>query len=215
MHKPFTKYVICRVAVAFVALANVAWAQDRAQTYCTTRARRPLLNRWPTIRRPTTGCCHRQAVLIQIWRNGLRTWKNSWAKYAKAADDAKSAPPTKPLIAPSGRIQFDMANFSQNAASDAQFGNAQNTVGFRRARLALLGEYEQVDYIIEMDFANRGIASAINQKDQSTAFKDVYIQLRDLPVHRQCPRRPLQGMLWARTTHQRQLHHVHGAVPLR
>ena len=49
-------------------------------------------------------------------------------------------------------------------------------------RLALLGEYEVVDYIIEMDFANRGIDSAINSKDQSTAFKDVYIQVRDLPV---------------------------------
>ena len=55
-------------------------------------------------------------------------------------------------------------------------------MGFRRARLALLGEYEQIDYIIEMDFANRGINSAINSKDQSTAFKDVYIQVRDLPV---------------------------------
>ncbi len=33
-----------------------------------------------------------------------------------------------------------------------------------------------------MDFANRGVNSAINQKDQSTAFKDVYIQMRELPV---------------------------------
>ena len=104
------------------------------------------------------------------------------AKYAKAADAAKSQPPTKPVIAPSGRIQFDAANFSQNAASISQFGNVQNAVGFRRARIALLGEYEVIDYIIEMDFANRGINSAVNSKDQSTGFKDVYIQMRDLPV---------------------------------
>jgi phosphate-selective porin OprO/OprP len=104
------------------------------------------------------------------------------ADYAKAAADAKGQPPTKPLIAPSGRIQFDVANFSQNAASNAQFGNAQNSVGFRRARLALLGEYQIVDYIIEMDFANRGINSTINSKDQSTAFKDVYVQVRELPM---------------------------------
>ena len=104
------------------------------------------------------------------------------ADYAKAAADAKGQPPTKPLIAPSGRIQFDVANFSQNPASNSQFGNAQNTVGFRRARIALLGEYEVVDYIIEMDFANRGIASTINSKDQSTGFKDVYVQVHDLPV---------------------------------
>ena len=33
-----------------------------------------------------------------------------------------------------------------------------------------------------MDFANRGINSVINSKDQSTAFKDVYIQVRELPM---------------------------------
>ena len=104
------------------------------------------------------------------------------ADYSKAAADAKSQAPSKPLIAPSGRIQFDVANFTQNPASNAQFGNAQNTVGFRRARIALLGEYGVCDYIIEMDFANRGIASTINSKDQSTGFKDVYVQVRDLPV---------------------------------
>jgi phosphate-selective porin OprO and OprP len=102
--------------------------------------------------------------------------------YAKSATAAKSAMPTKPLIAPSGRIQFDVANFSQDATSMEQFGNAQNTVGFRRARIALLGEYETIDYIIEMDFANRGINSVVNAKDQSTGFKDVYIQMRDLPL---------------------------------
>jgi phosphate-selective porin OprO/OprP len=104
------------------------------------------------------------------------------ANYAKAAEGAKTQAPSKPLIAPSGRIQADVAGFTQNAASDAQFGNAQNTVGFRRARLALLGEYEVIDYIIEMDFANRGINAVINSKDQSTAFKDVYIQVRELPL---------------------------------
>ena len=77
---------------------------------------------------------------------------------------------------------MDVANFTQNPTSFTQFGNAQNTVGFRRARLALLGEYGVVDYIIEMDFANRGINSVINSKDQSTAFKDVYIQVHDLPM---------------------------------
>ena len=45
-----------------------------------------------------------------------------------------------------------------------------------------MGEYEQIDYIVEMDFANRGVNSVINAKDQSTAFKDVYVQVRDLPV---------------------------------
>jgi phosphate-selective porin OprO and OprP len=103
---------------------------------------------------------------------------------AKMAAAAKSPSRSsgKPLIAPSGRIQLDTANFTQNPTSIAQYSNAKNSVGFRRARIALLGEYEIVDYIIEMDFANRGVNSEVNQKDQSTAFKDVYIQVRDLPM---------------------------------
>jgi phosphate-selective porin OprO and OprP len=104
------------------------------------------------------------------------------AKYGKAADAAKPKPSGKPVIAPSGRIQMDVANFTQNPTSVAQIGDAKNTVGFRRARLALLGEYEVIDYIIEMDFANRGVNSEVNAKDQSTGFKDVYIQVRDLPL---------------------------------
>jgi phosphate-selective porin OprO and OprP len=104
------------------------------------------------------------------------------ADFAKAAEAGKSKPPGKPVIAPSGRIQFDMANFSQNDASIKEFKNAQNTIGFRRARIALLGEYEIIDYIIEMDFANRGASAEINAKDQSTGFKDVYVQAHDLPM---------------------------------
>ena len=102
------------------------------------------------------------------------------AEQAKAGAP-KSSAPAKPLIAPSGRIQFDMANFTQNPISMAEYGNAPNSIGFRRARLALLGEFEVIDYIIEMDFANRGVGAEVNSKDQSTGFKDVYIQVRDLP----------------------------------
>lgn len=88
----------------------------------------------------------------------------------------------KPLIFPSGRIQIDAAGFTQNGASRSQFGNVRDAVGFRRARLAVLGEYERLDYIVEMDFANRGADALINSRDQSVAFKNVYIQLREFPL---------------------------------
>jgi phosphate-selective porin OprO and OprP len=95
---------------------------------------------------------------------------------------AKKKAAGKPLVAPSGRIQLDVANFSQNDASIDQYGDVRNAVGFRRARLALLGEaFEVYNYIIEMDFANRGADALVNSKDQSTAFKDVYVQVRELP----------------------------------
>jgi phosphate-selective porin OprO and OprP len=102
------------------------------------------------------------------------------AKYSKAADAAKAKTASKPLIAPSGRIQMDVANFTQNDTSVDQFKNVQNAAGFRRARIALLGEYEQIDYIIEMDFAGRH--GDPNTNDQSTSFKDVYVQMKELPM---------------------------------
>ena len=104
------------------------------------------------------------------------------AELTHPAAAAGPAPPSKPLIAPSGRIQFDASSFSQDANSFREFGNAPNSVGFRRARLALLGEYKTVAYIIEMDFANRGIDTTINSKSQGTAFKDVYVQVSELPL---------------------------------
>lgn len=103
-------------------------------------------------------------------------------RLAESAKPPAAAAPAKPLVTPSGRLQFDIANYSQNAASMDQFGDVQNAVGFRRARLALLGEYKIIDYIVEMDFANRDSGMAANTKAQSTAFKDVYVQLRELPV---------------------------------
>ena len=51
------------------------------------------------------------------------------ARGAEMEAAAKQQAAGKPLIAPSGRIQFDVANFSQNAASVAQFGDVQNAVG--------------------------------------------------------------------------------------
>ena len=108
--------------------------------------------------------------------------ENQLAQYANAQAAVKAQAASKPLIVPSGRIQMDVADFSQNAASVSQIKNQPNSVGFRRARLAVLGSYEQLDYIVEMDFANRGPEAVFNTKDESVAFKDVYIQVHDLPV---------------------------------
>jgi phosphate-selective porin OprO/OprP len=105
------------------------------------------------------------------------------ARSAELEAAAKKQAASKPLVAPSGRLQLDVAGFSQDATSKSQFGDVPNAVGFRRARLALLGEaFDQLNYIVEMDFANRGVNSLINAKDQSTAFKEVYVQVRELPL---------------------------------
>jgi phosphate-selective porin OprO/OprP len=107
------------------------------------------------------------------------------AELSKSNATDGSGAPAKPLIMPTGRIQFDATDFNQDANSNAQFGNVKNAVGFRRARIALLGGYNTVDYIIEMDFTGRGADSlfgSTNTKPQQTAFKDVYVQMHDLPL---------------------------------
>ncbi len=180
----------CVLAMAFVAAATNLWAQD-GQRFTSDYVAADQAPAVQTASQPPAGensppdfsaLPPPQEDSNADLEKRVSDLERQLASYAKAPEAAKSSAPAKPLITASGRIQFDVANFSQNAASDAQFGNAQNTVGFRRARLALLGEYEQIDYIIEMDFANRGINSVIDSKDQSTAFKDVYIQVKDLPV---------------------------------
>lgn len=92
-------------------------------------------------------------------------------KKAPQREDADNAKWAKaPTVRPFGRIFWDTANFSQNPASIAQSGDARNGCEFRSARIGLQGEAFQIlDYRIEMDFAGQ------------TSFKDVYVQLRELP----------------------------------
>ncbi len=86
-----------------------------------------------------------------------------------AADKAKAA--GKPSVSVGGRIQWDTAAFSQNAQSLSQAGDMLNGTEFRRARLCVKGEaFNVVDYKFQVDFA-----------DSPTAFKDVYMTIKELP----------------------------------
>ncbi len=71
-----------------------------------------------------------------------------------------------------GFTQLDDANYSQTPHNRATVGDAQNGVGFRRARLAAYGKAaEFTNYIIEMDFATAGRPS----------FFDVFGEQTNLP----------------------------------
>ena len=63
---------------------------------------------------PTTAPCrrHRPTTTIRIWRGELRTWRSSWPITPRRPRAAKTQAASKPLIAPSGRIQMDVANFT-------------------------------------------------------------------------------------------------------
>lgn len=83
--------------------------------------------------------------------------------------------PTYPKVKLTGFFQADAGYFGQNAASMAmpEFGNIHDTAGFRRARLAAVGDVaENVSYILEMDFAFPGRPS----------FMDVWLDIHNIAL---------------------------------
>jgi len=68
-----------------------------------------------------------------------------------------------PLIRLSGFFQLDDGLFSQTNASRERYGDIQDGVGFRRARLQAIGELtEFMAYTIEVDFAQAGRPSLLD-----------------------------------------------------
>jgi phosphate-selective porin OprO/OprP len=105
----------------------------------------------------------------------------------KEAENKKKAA-AKPSVTIGGRVFLDSVWFNDNAAAEATLpdgygpGNLQDTVYFRTARLHAEGEmFEVYSYKIELDFADRELLSE-TLRQQRTAFKDVYFQIRDLPL---------------------------------
>ncbi len=69
------------------------------------------------------------------------------------------------------QLQVDQYMFNQDAPSQEAFGDIENGVAFRRARIGVLGDYGPAEYRVEVDFALPGRPS----------FLDVYAGLMDLP----------------------------------
>jgi phosphate-selective porin OprO and OprP len=71
-----------------------------------------------------------------------------------------------------GRIQFDMAWFSQDDSITAAFGGKTSGVEFRRVRFFNEGQfYQNVHYKLQLEFSGGEVV-----------FKDVFIELKDIPV---------------------------------
>ncbi|GAB6165824.1 hypothetical protein JCM19992_18240 [Thermostilla marina] len=91
---------------------------------------------------------------------------------------AKKSAAGKMSVSAGGRIYTDAVWFGQGASSIAAFGDAQDTVYFRTARIFLKGDgFDQFGYKIQMDFAGRD-----SNSEQLTKFKDVYISIKELPL---------------------------------
>jgi phosphate-selective porin OprO/OprP len=89
-----------------------------------------------------------------------------------AEAEKKASDASKPTVHWSAELQFDSYSFNQDAANRAEFGDIQNGGAFRRARIAMLGDYGPTDYRLEMDYAQSG----------RPTFLDVYGGLHDLPA---------------------------------
>lgn len=77
-----------------------------------------------------------------------------------------------PIIRLSGFFQLDDGLYSQTAASFGRYGDMQDGVSFRRARLQAIGELSEFSaYTIEVDFAQSGHPSLL----------DVWGELTELP----------------------------------
>lgn len=72
----------------------------------------------------------------------------------------------------SPELQLDNYFFGQNTESRNTIGNIPDGAAFRRARLAVLGDYKLTEYRLEMDFAQPGRPS----------FLDVWGAINELPV---------------------------------
>jgi phosphate-selective porin OprO/OprP len=84
---------------------------------------------------------------------------------------APSAAVERPSFRISPELQLDNYFFGQNTESRNTVGNIPDGAAFRRARIAVLGDYKQTEYRLEMDFAQPGRPS----------FLDVWGAINDLP----------------------------------
>lgn len=84
----------------------------------------------------------------------------------------KLADEKQPTVKWSAQIQSDYYLFNQDEASKSTFGDIENGEAFRRARIAMLGDYGPTEYRLEVDFAQAG----------RPTFLDVFVGMHDLPV---------------------------------
>jgi phosphate-selective porin OprO and OprP len=86
----------------------------------------------------------------------------------------------QPTFTVIGRAFVDTCSFSQDALNRAQFGEAEGGTKFRTTRLGAMGAmFDVFEWEVSVDFA--GTAGVAGETVQQTAFRNVYLQMTDLP----------------------------------
>jgi len=103
----------------------------------------------------------------------LAALKKQLAGKPTSAAIAAAGPVVYPTVKVTGFFQADAGWFLQDAASRTQLGDIQDDRGFRRTRIAAIGNVaENVSYQLEMDFAFNGRPS----------FMDVWLDVAKVPI---------------------------------
>ena len=93
----------------------------------------------------------------------------------RPAAESSPAAPAEPAFKLRGRIEADALSVTQSPKDKALFGNFENAVGFRRARLGAEGTAgEQTRWVTEFDFAGGDVR-----------LRDAFLAVNRLPVLRE------------------------------
>lgn len=109
---------------------------------------------------------------LQKLQRELDGLKQSEAERQAKDDAADKRRDDVPSFRISPELQLDNYYFGQNTESRTTIGNIPDGAAFRRARIAVLGDYKITEYRLEMDFAQPGRPS----------FLDVWGAINELPV---------------------------------
>ena len=90
----------------------------------------------------------------------------------EAEQRRKASDAAKPLVRWSAELQMDTYASTQTAANNVAVGDIPGGAAFRRARIAMLGDYSITEYRLEVDFAQLGRPS----------FLDVWGAVNELPI---------------------------------
>jgi len=106
------------------------------------------------------------AMRVGEWRRNLPRTPKPMPREISASE--------RPLIAPSGRIQLDVAKLHPENASQAEFGNVQNPVVISAAPGLPLGWIPDHRLYPRDGFANRGIDATINRPNRRPSRMSIF-----------------------------------------
>jgi len=172
IHSKRLVFVLAAIIVA--ASAGLAWAQVAESAYPLAADPAYAISAQPV-------ASNFNAPKGQGLEGRVAELEAALAKMKSKEADAKKKAEGKPSVQAGGRIQWDWMANTQDAIGFAQQNQPDGTE-FRRARIFIKGgAFHVVDYKIQMDFADTAKGDG-GSTIQSTAFKDVYITIKELPL---------------------------------